>query len=89
MIANNAIAMITSLFSFATTFGGIAFAATQLGFIRTLSPMLVLISILSTVFLNPRRLLQTAGVVVAFVMASMGWDAAVWIVEMVESVPVS
>ncbi len=49
------------LLSFGTAFAGIIFAAGQLGPIRTVSPILVLISLLATILLNPGRLLRTGG----------------------------
>lgn len=73
-----------SLVSVGTVGGGIIYAAGQLGPIRTVAPLLVLLFLVATVFLNPGRLLRTAGVIVAFVVASLGWDAAVWVVNAVE-----
>lgn len=81
------VSALTSLLSFGTMLGGIIASASQLGFIRTASPILILLSLITTVFLHPKRLLQTAGVVVALIVASVGWDAAVFVVKMVESVP--
>lgn len=85
--AGTVVSSMASLISFATSFGGIALAAGQLGFIRTASPMLVLVSLLATVFLDPARLLRTAGVVIALIVASLGWDLAVFVVRAVESAP--
>lgn len=86
-MAASVISSIATLVSFAATFGGIALAATQLGPIRTVAPMFVLISLLATIFLNPARLLKTAGVVIALIVASFGWDLAVSIVRAVENAP--
>lgn len=86
-MAGGIISSLASLVSFAATFGGIALAAGQLGVIRTAAPMLVLVSLLATIFLNPARLLRTAGVVIALIVASLGWDLAVLVVRAVESAP--
>jgi hypothetical protein len=82
------IGAMTSLVSFAAVFGGIALAARQLGPIRTAAPMLVLVSLLATIFLDPARLLKTAGVVIALVVASLGWDFAIYVVRAVETAPI-
>lgn len=81
------ISSLASLVSFATTFGGIVVAANELGPIRTVSPLLVLVFLMATVLLNPARLLKTAGVVIAFVVASLGWDFAIFVVQAVENAP--
>lgn len=56
--------LIAALVSFGGMSAGVVFAAGQLGFIRTAFPILVLASFLVTIFLNPGRLLKTAGVVI-------------------------
>lgn len=85
--AASIITSLSSLVSFAAASSGIVFAASQLGPIRTISPLLVLVSLLATVLLNPARLLKTAGVVIALVVASLGWDLAIFIVRAVENAP--
>jgi hypothetical protein len=84
-VATSIISSLLSLVSFATMFGGIIFASGQLGLIRTTAPLLVLTSLLATIFLDPTRLLKTGGVVIAFVLASLGGDLAVMLVRAVEN----
>lgn len=81
--------VISTLIWFGGMSAGIIFAAGQLGFIRTTAPIFVLISFLITIFLNPGRLLKTAGVVIALIFASLGWDIAVWVVSAVENAATS
>ena len=50
---------IFGLLSFGTVGGGIIYAAGQLGPIRTVAPLLVLVFLVATIFLNPGRLLRT------------------------------
>jgi len=80
--------MIVNLLSFGSMFGGIIFAAGELGPIRTAAPLLVLISLFATIYLDPARLLKTGGVVIALVTASVGWDFARWVVKAVENAPI-
>lgn len=79
------LAGISAVTSFGTLFAGLIYAANQLGAIRTAAPLVILLSLLATIFLNPGRLLRTAGVVVALVLASYGWDFAIWVVQAVEN----
>jgi len=86
-VAASGMSAIMSLVSFGAMFSGIVIAAGELGPIRTVAPILVLLSLLATIYLNPARLLKTAGVVIALVVASLGWDLALWAVEAVETAP--
>lgn len=58
-----------------------------LGWVRLSSIVVVLISLISCVFLNPARLLRTAGVVLALVVTSLVWDLGVFIVHAIEAAP--
>src|SRR5690606_25740399 len=85
IVAANVITSFASLITFSVMSGGVLIAAGQLGAIRTAAPLFALGALITTVFLAPDRLLRTAGVVAALLVASGGWDAAVWLVHTVES----
>jgi hypothetical protein len=80
--------VLASFLVFTIAFSGIALTAKQLGPLRTTAPLLVLISLCATVFLDPGRMLKTAGVVIALVFTSYVWDLAVFIVKEIENVPI-
>ncbi len=67
--------------------GGIWLAAAGMGWIRAFAPLFILLCLGTTVIFHPNRLLNTAGVVIAFVGASFGWELALAVVEIIESVP--
>lgn len=86
-ITSAILSFIANLLSLTSMLAGTLYAASELGPIRTTCVFLVLISLFATVLLNPGRLLKTAGVVVALVLASLGWDLGLWIVNAVENAP--
>ncbi|MBY6237430.1 hypothetical protein KUV99_14805 [Vibrio harveyi] len=67
--------------------GGIWLASAGIGWIRAFAPLLVLICLGVTVIFHPNRLLNTAGVVIAFVISSVGWEVALYVVEVIETAP--
>lgn len=67
--------------------GGVLLVAEGIGWIRAFAPLLVVFFIGATVYFHPNRLLNTAGVVVAFVGASLGWELALWVVDVIENAP--
>ncbi|MEW8409841.1 MAG: hypothetical protein AB2696_13490 [Candidatus Thiodiazotropha sp.] len=71
------------------TGGGIWLASQGIGWIRAFAPLLVLICLGVTVVFHPNRLLNTAGVVIAFVLSSVGWEFALFVVEVIENAPSS
>jgi hypothetical protein len=79
--------MATSFIILTAAFSGIVLAADRLGPIRSAAPVLVLISLFATVFLDPRRMLKTAGVVIALVIISSVWDLFIFIVKVIENAP--
>lgn len=68
-------------------FTGIYLATEGLGIIRAFAPLIVVGCLAISVLLHPSRLLNTAGVVVAFVGSSIGWEIAAKIVNTIETLP--
>jgi predicted membrane protein len=66
-----------------------AMNAVDLGVIIIASILLILLSLALTVLFDPDRLMKTAGVVIAIVLASVLWDVGMIIVNFVETAPMS
>ena len=66
-----------------------AMNAVELGFIIIVSILLILLSLALTVLFDPDRLMKTAGVVIAIVLASILWDVGMIIVNFVETAPIT